>query len=207
MNVMASEINKLIIQFQQNKDVKALNTLLEIYYVNACKWANQYIRKCIYSNLIKFEPEEINSYVYISFLKAVETYKISGEKRSMSFKNYFYQLIKYQTYSEIRGYFNWQIIPKYAEMCKRYEKDAERERDMWEEKAKSMDVVSLCEEIFKFLLGKNETYAKVFKYKMSGYKNSVICEKLGLSPNSLKAMCQYIKKLILKKFGRIDILF
>ncbi|OAL10214.1 hypothetical protein A6V39_02080 [Candidatus Mycoplasma haematobovis] len=191
-----SGLEKLI-ALAQAGDKEATQKLLEMYYFEACRWACKFITKLKHSNLIQFEHSEIDSFVYIAFVKTVKQYSLNREK-IQSFKNFFYQMIKYQSYEELRTTFNWQVIPNYEKFTKQYMQEQENkpsEEEMFENKFK-------CKKIIAFLSKKCKLYADIFECKLLGYKNNEICDKLKISKSTLKSTSQYIKKLIREEFGQ-----
>lgn len=191
-----SDLKKLISLAKAN-DKEATRKLLEMYYFDACKWASKFLTKVKHSNLIQFEYSEVDSLVFIAFVNSIRRYSLDRE-RVQSFKNFFYQMIKYQAFEEFRTMFNWQVIPDYIKLIKM----GIRIDESYLTQEERLDNKNKCAEIIVFLEGRCKLYAEIFSSKLLGFSNDEICEKLKITKSTLKSTNQYIKKLIREKFGK-----
>lgn len=188
----------LIERFQKQNDKLAEVELLEIYYLPACKYALSFLRRNIYSNLIKYEIDEVKSYVYFAFFKSLKNYRFDTQENSLSFKNYLFQMVQYESLKEIKKNFAWQKIVKYDEQCSN-EKNFiihDSEKDM----LNKLNIQIKSEQIYLFLQEKKELYGQIWKLKCQGFDNRDISKKLNISPSECKSKFQYIKKIINKHF-------
>ncbi|CBZ40775.1 putative RNA polymerase sigma factor RpoE [Mycoplasma suis KI3806] len=184
-------------KFQLNKDQEAFNFLLSKYFPATCKYASKFLSSNVYSNLVSWSFQEVESYVFLAFWKAINNYKSESES-SLSFKNYLYQLVKFETLHELKKNFSWQFISKaHQRWCKEDENNTTKDSSDVFNDLSFRDKVQI---IKKFLEEKNETYALIWELKASGIKSSEVCKKLNVSSSELKSRWQYIKKLVLDKY-------
>ncbi|AFO52305.1 RNA polymerase sigma factor RpoE [Candidatus Mycoplasma haematolamae str. Purdue] len=187
-------------KFQLEDDRESFNYLLEKYYKTSCMYATKYLNSVVYSNLISYTLGEVESYVFLAFWKAAKNYRCEGN--SLSFKNYLYQTIKYESIAEIKSTFKWGCIPK-AEQKWVKEQEMLRENDP-SAYCESLELKEKSFIIFKFLESKKPIYSLIWDLKAKDLRNSEICAQLGISEIELKSRWQYIKKLIQGRYSCLD---
>ncbi|AGX88866.1 sigma-70 family RNA polymerase sigma factor [Mycoplasma parvum] len=199
------KINSLILEyikkFQNNKDQEAFNHVLSKYFPATCKYAAKFLNNNVYSNLISWSFQEVESYVFLAFWKAINSYRLESES-SLSFKNYLYQLVKFQTLHELKKNFNWQFISKeHQQWCRETEIEmVKNSLDIYQD----LSFKEKTNKIYEFLKSKNIQYALIWDLKSRGIKKAEICKKLKISSSGLKSRWQYIKKLILGKYSSLS---
>ncbi|CCE66982.1 RNA polymerase sigma factor [Candidatus Mycoplasma haematominutum] len=196
------EIREYVKQFQLYADREAFNKLLDIYYLDACRYASKFLSHQLYSDSIRWSYEEVSSYVFIAFWKAVKNYRWN-DIRSVSFKNYLYQLIKYETMHELKRVFACKEVQDLDKKWYKETEEAKLERD----DSSVLERIVLrgrVSTIYEFLLPKGRDYALIWELKSQGVKNLEIRERLQLSDSTFKSKWQYIKKLILKAYPSVD---
>ncbi|RAO95360.1 sigma-70 family RNA polymerase sigma factor [Mycoplasma wenyonii] len=196
-------VRACIEKVQKHQDQEAFNLLLDKFFKNSCKYATTFLNNRIYSNLINWYLDEVESFVFLAFWKAVNNYDLESTTGVLSFKNYLYQLIRFETLNEIKNTFNWQCIPKiekkwYLEHNKKRIKNS---LDI----CIDLEIKQKSEEISQFLETKNRLYSAIWKLKANELSNQEICEQIGISKAELKGRWQYIKRLVLEKYSCNDL--
>ncbi|GCE63260.1 hypothetical protein MHSWG343_02460 [Candidatus Mycoplasma haematohominis] len=194
-------IAALIKKAKEEKDRISKNTLLSLYFSDGCKWAKKVISSLIYTDLIIPTDDEIVSLVYQSFEKTLKNIKIEKEG-GLSFKNYFYLMIRYQIYSDLKTTLNYRVIPNYTQEIEKTHAEIRQDISSEEEHIKEINLREVFERVIFFLQSKNAEYAEIILLKSQGYKNKEICKQLALTEISLKARLQYIRRLIREEFGQ-----
>lgn len=194
-----AEIIELIRRAKLEDDAMAKNKLLAKYYEDGCKWAKGKIKKILYTDMINPSNDEIASMVYQSFEKSIKTIKIGGDNR-MSFKTYFYWMIQYQIYAEIKTTLNYRIIPNYRREVNFLIREMQDICGVDVHQINKTIIDHSLWEIIHFLEEKNADYAKIVILKSKGYKPKDICREMNISNMALKSKVQYIKKLIRSNF-------
>ena len=204
MTVTSEEVlvRDSIEKVQLNQDKVAFNLLLEKYYLVSCKYATKFLSNNTFFNLINWYFEEVESYVFLVFLRAIKSYKLDNEQ-ALSFKNYLFQLIRFETIKEIKRYFNWQCIPS----TDRYQfitnqcKQEKTSFDVCVEK----EIKEKVEEIGQFLKSKKKIYATIWKLKIEELDSEEICRRAKITIEELRNRWQYIKRLVREKYSYEDL--
>ncbi|AHC40368.1 hypothetical protein OVS_02865 [Mycoplasma ovis str. Michigan] len=197
-----SLVRDSIKKFQLNRDRVAFNLLLEKYYKKSCSYAIRFLSRNAYSSMMHLCVEEIKSYVFWAFWRAVQNYNLE-ESSFPTFKNYLYQLIRFDTLKELKKNFKGQCISKV---------DLQWYADTSRKKVKNsfdfcidLDLQDGSQEISKFLESKNSLYPSIWQMKVEDIKNEEICEKLNITMTELRSRWHYIKRLVLEKFAYMGV--
>lgn len=150
--------------------------------------------------MINPSNDEIASMVYQSFEKSINTIKTNGES-TISFKSYFYWMIQYQIYSEMKTTLNYKIIPNYRQVVNNMLQEMKESAGEEMQHLNKIMIDHSLWEIIGFLEDKNSEYAQIMLLKSKGYKLREICKELNISSMALKSRIQYIKKLVRERFG------
>lgn len=199
MNQTNLSLNQEIaFQFLHNQNTLFNNVQIRILYQFACGYCQKFINQLRFSNkIVYFEKEDIMSLVYMVLIDAIKKYRWQNDPLGLNFKNYFYLIIRYKCYEEIKFNNNYQEIRLHHKLKNSKQYLAQLVYDVGNQ---DFDTQELIEKIYDFLKKKKPIYAQMFLLKLAGYNYAEMAVHCQLNPKNLRARFNYMKKIITKEF-------
>ncbi|MDQ0513829.1 DNA-directed RNA polymerase specialized sigma24 family protein [Mycoplasmoides fastidiosum] len=197
--------------YEMNHD-EMLSNMIEEKQIGLCKkelkklfilgsyYALHHINTNRYDAFINaYNHREVLSYVYLAFAYALKQFRWQENTSINSFRNYFFELIRFYTIAEFKLITHWKTASQY----KHLEKDQSNFVTPAYEESNHLINVQKINTIKKMLVNLNPIYLKIIEGKLQGFSHKEIAKQNNVPPDFVRSSFQYIKKIVRKKYSTL----